>query len=101
MNRIIIRPIISEKSLNRAVFNWYTFEVDLKAKKMMIKKAVEDVFKVKVLEIRTMVVKGKKAKFGKKRKEAKKSDWKKAMVRLPKEQKIELFNVPAGEKAKP
>ena len=101
LNRqIIIRPIISEKSLNRAALSWYTFEVDLKAKKMTIKKAVNEAFKVKVLEIKTMIVKGKTGKFGKKRKESKKSNWKKAMVRLAPEQKIELFNVPTGEKAK-
>ena|SRR3989338_502254 len=99
-SQIIIRPIISEKSLNRAVLNWYTFEVDLKAKKMTIKKAVNEAFKVKVLEIKTMIVKGKTMRSGKKRKESKKSNWKKAMVRLSVEQKIELFNVPTGEKAK-
>lgn len=101
MNQIIVRPIISEKSLKRAAFNWYTFVVDLKARKLAIKKAVEEIFKVKVLEIKTMIVKGKTGRFGKKRKEARKSNWKKAMVRLGKEQKIELFNVPTSEKAKP
>lgn len=100
MNQIIVRPIISEKSLNRAAFNWYTFEVALKAKKMMIKKAVQEAFKVKVLEIKTLIVKGKTGKYGRKRKESKKSNWKKAMVRLAAEQKIELFNVPTSEKAK-
>ena len=101
MNQIIIRPIISEKSLNRAALNWYTFEVDLKAKKMTIKKAVNEAFKVKVLEIKTMIVKGKTRRSGKKRQEKRASNWKKALVRLAPEQKIELFNVPTGEKAKP
>lgn len=101
MNQIIIRPIISEKSLNRAAYNWYTFEVDLKAKKTTIKKAVNEAFKVKVLEIKTLIMKGKTGKYGRKRKESKKSNWKKAMVRLAPGQKIELFNVPSGEKVKP
>lgn len=100
MNQIIVRPIISEKSLKEAALNWYTFAVYLKAKKMTIKKAVEETFKVKVLEIKTMIVKGKTKRQGKKRKEIKASNWKKAMVRLSPEQKIELFNMPTGEKAK-
>ena len=94
--QIIIRPIISEKSLNRAALNWYTFEVDLKAKKMTIKKAVNEAFKVKVLEIKTMIVKGKTHRAGKKRQEKRASNWKKALVRLAAAQKIELFNVTTG-----
>lgn len=67
---------------------------------MTIKKAVEEIFKVKVLEIKTMIIKGKTVRQGKKRKETRKGNWKKAMVRLPIEQKIDLFNVPSGEKTK-
>lgn len=94
---VLIRPIISEKSLNQAARGWYTFAVSRRANKPEIKKAVEETFKVKVLAVKTMVVRGKSVRTGKRRTAVKKSDWKKAVVKLPLDQKIELFTVTGGE----
>ncbi len=94
---IIIRPVISEKSLNRAGASWYTFAVKTAASKPQIKQAIETAFKVNVLTVKTMIVKGKTRRAGKKMKTIKTSSWKKAIVFLPKEQKIDLFEVQGTE----
>lgn len=88
---VIIRPIITEKSLKAAAKGFYTFEVDKKANKEEIKKAIAEQFKVKPLGVRTMVVKGKTKKAGRKRNKVKTSSWKKAIVLLPQEAKIDIF----------
>jgi len=98
-SQILIRPIISEKSLNAAASGWYTFAVVPKARKPEIKKAVEEMFGVKVLAIKTMIIKGKTVKVGRRRLELKRSSWKKAIVKLPQEQKIDLFEVPGSPPA--
>ncbi len=95
---IIIRPIISEKSLNQAALHWYTFAVLPEAHKPEIKKAIEEAFGVKVLAIKTMNVKGKVRRVGRKLTPKAQSAWKKAVVHLPQEQKIDLFEVPEAEK---
>ncbi len=94
---IIIRPIISEKSLNQAGKSCYTFEVVLEASKPEIKQAVEKTFKVKVLKVKTVRVKGKTRRVGKKLKTQKTSSWKKAFIWLPTDQKIDLFEVQGSE----
>ncbi len=93
---ILIRPIITEKSLSQAAFNWYTFAVKKEASKPEIKKAVEEAFKVKVLAVKTMTVKGKVRRVGRRQKPTQASAWKKAVVHLPTEQKIDLFEVPSS-----
>lgn len=97
MDQIIVKPIISEKSLSKAATGWYTFRVALKADKAAIQKAVDEAFKVKVLQVKTMVVKGKSGRAGKKRLFTQKSDWKKAMVKLGAGQTIDLFTVTKTE----
>ena len=79
--QIIRRPHVSEKSAGHAdKDNQITFEVAKNATKPEIKAAVEAMFDVKVADVKTIVVKGKKKRFG--RVEGKRSDWKKAMVRF-------------------
>ena len=90
---ILIKPIISEKSSLNAGKNLYTFQVGLKANKYEIKHAIEKTFSVKVLDVTTVIVKGKVKRAGKKRLAVKKSSWKKAVVMLSPEQKIDLFEV--------
>ena len=95
---ILRRPIITEKSM-QAEFNRageeikkYTFEVPKTANKIEIKKAVEEVFGVKVAAVNTMNVKGKPKRMG--RYEGKRSDWKKAVVTLTQDSKtIEFFDI--------
>ncbi len=89
---IIKRPVISEKSTALAeVANRYVFEVDAAASKPEIKSAVEQLFKVKVKAVNTVVMHGKNKRYG--RFEFKRSNWKKAVITLSPGQKIELFQV--------
>ncbi len=87
---IIKRPIVSEKSSALSeVGHKYVFEVAPKAKKNEIKRAVEELFKVDVERIHTLVVHGKFKQVG--RVQTKRSNWKKAIVTIKEGQKIELF----------
>ena len=89
---IIKRPVISEKSTALAeVANRYVFEVSSDASKPEIKSAVEQLFKVKVKAVNTIVMHGKNKRAG--RFEFKRSNWKKAIITLVAGQKIELFQV--------
>jgi large subunit ribosomal protein L23 len=86
-NQIIRRPLVTEKStILREEGNVIAFEVDPKANKIEVKKAVEELFKVKVEEVRLFNVRGKMKRMG--RWVGKRRDWRKAYVRLK-----------AGEKA--
>ncbi len=93
MNDIIIRPVITEKSIALASNGKYTFIVDKKADKITIKRVVEEAFSVKVLDVATLVVKGKTKRVGKRRTEEVVSALKKAVVRIEKGQKIDLFEL--------
>lgn len=88
---IIRRPLITEKSTElRDVNNIVAFEVDRRANKIEVKRAVEAQFKVKVSEVRMTSVHGKVRRQG--RHVGRKPDWKKAYVRLaPGEKAIEFF----------
>ncbi len=87
---VIKRPLITEKStIVRDEGNQYIFEVDRRANKVEVRKAVETIFKVKVLDVRTMNMLGKKKRQG--RTVGKKSDWKKAVVTVAPGQAIEVF----------
>jgi len=89
--QIIHRPIITEKSTRLMdTDNKYIFRVDARANKMEIGEAVEKLFNVKVVGVTTMNVRGKprRVRFGQ---EGKRSDWKKAIVKLKEGDSIELF----------
>ena len=77
---IIIRPIITGKSDAAMSEGKYTFEVNKKATKIDVKNAVEKLFEVKVLDVRTMNVKGKEKRRGVH--VGRTSDWKKAVVTI-------------------
>jgi large subunit ribosomal protein L23 len=88
--RIIKRSLITEKStVAKDENNKYVFEVDRRANKIEIGKAVEKLFKVKVLDVHVMNVTGKKKRVGKILGE--KSAWKKAIVTLAPGGRIEIF----------
>lgn len=89
---VILRPLVTEKSTALAAANKYIFEVDMRANKPQIKTAVEKAFSVTVTTVNVMVMKGKQRgnrRMG--RRVTKASDWKKAVVTLAAEDKIELF----------
>ena len=77
---IIVRPVITEKSNDEMQSGKYTFEVNKKATKVDIARAVEKLFEVKVLSVNTITVKGKEKRVG--RSVGRTSDWKKAIVTI-------------------
>jgi len=90
LHRIIRKALITEKStIARDERNQYIFEVDRGANKIEIGKAVEKLFKVKVLNVHVMNMAGKKKRTG--RIIGRKSDWKKAVVTLAPGSNIEVF----------
>ena len=87
---ILRRPLITEKStVEKDKGNKLVFEVDQRANKIEIKQAVEQMFKVNVLDVTTMTMKGKKKRVG--RFFTKRPDWKKAMVTIKPGQRVEFF----------
>jgi large subunit ribosomal protein L23 len=94
---IIKRPLITEKSMRLAALNLYTFEVDKDATKLQIKKIVEEKFKVTVLKVKTMNVKGETKSQKKVRKTYQSSGIKKAIVHTKKGDVIALFETPKEE----
>ena len=88
---IVIRPIITEQSMEDLDIKKYAFEVAKDANKIEIKKAVEEIFGVKVIRVTTTTVGGKKKRTGAYPQVYTKT-WKKAVVKLSEDSKgIELF----------
>lgn len=87
---IIIRPLNTEKTNRlKEAYNQFSFEVDRRANRIEICKAVEKIFNVRVSDVRTMQVKGKVKRRG--RIVGKRRDWKKAIVTLKPGERIEFF----------
>ena len=89
-NAIIIKPLVTEKSTHQqATRNAYAFQVHAGANKQQIKQAVEKIYNVKVVDVRTMTRKGKprRSKF----KVTTTSNWKRAVIVLEENSRIELF----------
>ncbi len=87
---VLIRPVISEKSVAQTERNNYTFAVARDANKFQIKDAVETQFKVDVLGVRVLTVKPKEKRRGR-RTPGMTAGWRKAVVTIAEGQKIELF----------
>jgi large subunit ribosomal protein L23 len=86
---VIIRPIVSEKSYALLAANKYTFRVHPRAHKTQIRQAVEDIFSVRVQDVRTMSVRSKPKRRG--FTSGRSRQWKKAVVQLHPDDTIELF----------
>ena len=86
---VLIRPIVSEKSYALLGANKYTFRVHDDAHKTQIRQAVEEIFGVRVIEVKTMTVKPKPKRRGWSSGTTRR--WKKAIVQLHEEDSIELF----------
>ncbi len=90
LRQVVRRPLITEKgTLAKETSNQLIFEVDRRANKIEIGRAVEELFKVKVLKVRTLNFDGKDKRVG--RITGKRSDWKKAYVTLAPGQTVEFF----------
>ena len=87
--QVIIRPIVSEKSYALLAANKYTFRIHPDAHKTQVRQAVEEIFGVRVSDVRTMSVKSKPKRRG--YTSGRTRGWKKAIVQLHPEDTIELF----------
>jgi large subunit ribosomal protein L23 len=89
-DQVILRPLVTEKGVHRSTrHNAYAFEVAKSATKIDVRKAVEELFNVKVLAVHTQNRKGKPRRT--RTKMTKTADWKKAIVTLHGDNRIELF----------
>lgn len=86
---IVIRPMVTEHSTDMMADNKYTFEVDLRASKSQVKRAVEEIFNVRVLKVNTARMAGKMKRMG--RFEGRRPERKKAIVKLAAGDSIEIF----------
>ena len=87
---IVIKPIITEESMDDMAFGKYTFKVDRRANKSEIKKAVEELFDVKVEKVNTMNMLGKEKRMGVHI--GRRPSWKKAIITLTEDSnRIEFF----------
>ncbi len=88
--RVLRRALLTEKSNAMRAENKYVFEVDRRAGKSEIKKAVEEIFNVTVVDVRTMGVKGKLKRMG--RFQGRRPSWKKAIITLAENNSIDLVS---------
>jgi large subunit ribosomal protein L23 len=88
MYQVIVSPVVTEKATRLNELSQVTFRVSLDATKPEIKAAVEQLFSVKVEAVNTVVMKGKTKRF--RGREGRRSDWKKAIVKLQAGQSIDL-----------
>ena len=98
MYQVLKRPLVTEKTTYLRDIGQYAFLVDSRANKAIVKRAVEDIFKVDVVSVRVINVPAKRRRYsrsrqiGKKAKQAiRQAGWKKAIVKLAANQKIDLF----------
>jgi large subunit ribosomal protein L23 len=89
VNEVIIKPVLSEKSTQMAELGKYVFHVAMKANKVMIKRAVKEIFDVETEQVNVIRVRGRRKRV--RYKYGYTASWKKAIVTLKKGQKIELF----------
>jgi large subunit ribosomal protein L23 len=88
--QVLKRPLVTEKGTKqKEQSNQIAFEVDRRANKILVRNAVENIFKVRVLGVKVINVKGKERRIG--RNVGKKPDWKKAIVRIAPGETIEFF----------
>ena len=88
--QIILRPLVTEKGVHRSSrYNQYAFEVNPLADKVDIRRAVEDLFEVKVTKVRTQNRKGKPRRY--RFRYGRTKAWKKAIVTLDGEHRIDFF----------
>ena len=91
LTRVLVRPVVTEKTTDMGESHKYVFEVATAANKVEIRRAVEQFFGVKVLDVRTMNVKGKPKRLG--QHAGYRADWKKAIVTVGEGDKIDMFDV--------
>lgn len=93
---ILVKPLITEKSMSDVNKGKYAFVVAKDANKSVIKQAIKTQFNVTVVHVATSILKGRTKRVGPRRQEVDAAEWKKAIVTLKKGEKIALFE-PGGE----
>jgi large subunit ribosomal protein L23 len=88
-HQVVIRPVVTEKAYNMQAGNTYTFEVAATANKAQIKDAVEALFDVRVVDVRTIPKRGKLRR--RRWKQGRTRRWKKAMVKLAPEHTLDIM----------
>lgn len=88
---LLIKPLITEKSMQATEKGEYTFLFKEKANKNQIKEIIRELFGVNVVSVKTIKVKGKKRRTGRKRLLSETSSYKKAIIKVKKGEKISLF----------
>jgi large subunit ribosomal protein L23 len=88
---VVIRPLITEKSVSGSRDRKYTFRVHSKANKIQIRSAVERIYSVKVSKVNTANIKGKPRRRGGRVRPGRTSNWKKAVVTLEAGFTIDIF----------
>jgi len=89
-HQVLLKPLVTEKGVHRATRNnQYAFQIHRDATKLDVRKAVESLFDVKVEKVRTQTRKGKFRRF--RYRVGKTSDWKKAIVQLHADDRIDFF----------
>ena len=81
VDSVILSPVVSEKSAGAEALGVYTFQVDARANKYLIKKAITDIYGVVPKKVRVLNLEGKKTGFG--ARVGRRADWKKAVIQLP------------------
>ena len=89
-HQILLRPLVTDKGVHRATRNnQYAFEIHREATKFDVKRAVEELFDVKVAKVRTQKRKGKMRRY--RFRYGRTADWKKAIVQLHEDHRIDFF----------
>lgn len=91
INNILVKPIITEKSMSKQNGNCFTFKVALDTSKNVIANELKRMYNVDVIDVKTMVMPGKKRRVLRTRLQTKTNNWKKAVVKLKDGQHIDLF----------
>jgi len=90
---INLEPLITETTINQTKSNWYTFKAVKAFTKDQLRHQIETLFKVTVLEIKTSVLKEGAKRSLKTRKSTSGQIWKKVVVKIKPDQKIEVFDI--------
>lgn len=88
-HKVLVRPLATEKASILGAESKYFFEVGIKANKIEIAKAIQEIYGVKPISVNIIRMGGKNVKYGKKTGQRK--DWKKAIITLPKGQTIKVY----------
>lgn len=100
MKTFVRKPLITEKTMQRANTGWYAFQADISADKNKVRKEIEALYGVSAVKVRSCLMHGKVTRVGRKSTVSKKSDWKKVFIKLKAGQTIDAFQIGGPKEAK-